>query len=188
MLKVINFMLFQGGWLLTVYGAGSGYPWVGPAFTLVWVCVHLGLFKPRRRPELGLLIFSGLFGYICDSILVVSGMIQFPLSSQLGAPSTLWMVALWVNLGMTLNYSLAWLGGYQKWAIVFGFAGGMLAYFAGGKLAALTLLQGTTSLLMIGIIWAIAMPVLFLGSRYLYAHDASLQTGQTGQAGQVRQP
>lgn len=174
MLKVINFIIFQISWLVTVYAASVAYPWVGPLFTLVWVGLHIGLFKPKPRCELGLLVFCAAFGYVCDSLLVVAGMIAFPPAAQLGWPSPLWMVALWVNLGMTLNYSLVWLSAYPKLSMVFGFAGGMLAYFGGSKLTALNLIHGASSLLMIAVVWALAMPVLFRVSRYLYAREKSL--------------
>lgn len=170
MRTVINFIIFQAAWFITVAGAGAGMPWAGPVFTLLWLVVHLSLFTDRPFAELNMLLSCAVVGYIADSLLVLTALVKFPEATQLGMPSTLWMVALWINLGMTLNISLAWLAKFPWLAALFGLIGGPLAYYLGSKLAAIVLLQDVFSLLNIGLMWALAMPVLFLINQYFHKH------------------
>ena len=37
---VINFVLFQIGWLACVVGGATGYPWFGPAIVLAIIAYH----------------------------------------------------------------------------------------------------------------------------------------------------
>jgi hypothetical protein len=70
------------------------------------------------------------------------------------------MVMLWVNLGTTLNVSMAWLRGRYALGAVFGAIGGPLAYYSGATLGAMTRLPDPTGLISIGVTWAIAFPLL----------------------------
>ena len=159
--NLCNFLLFQAGWLVAVGGAAAGYPWLGPGFTALWLLGHLWLYARQRWRELGLLLGAGMAGYAADSALALAGLLDFPEASRLGWPSTLWMACLWVNLGMAVNHSLAWLHGRPLLAALLGLLGGPLAYYAGSALGAASLPGGLASLLAIGALWCLAMPAFF---------------------------
>ncbi len=179
--NVLNFILFQLGWLATVVGAAAAYPWLGPVFTLAWLAVHLPLFSRQPVIELQFLLLCALAGYVADSLLVLAGMLAFPPTAQLGWPSTLWMVALWLNLGMTINHSLAWLAGRPWLGMAFGLLGGPAAYYLGSTMNAIMLLKEMTSLIAIGLLWAVAMPgLLYASGRFLPGTAMSKITPMTG--------
>ena len=157
---IINFLIFQAGWFITVYSAASGLPWYGPLFTLSWLIVHLTFFTERRIAEVNILIFAAILGYVFDSVQVYMSTFSFPTHTVLGSPSTLWMVALWINLAATLNLSLKWLEGRYVLAALLGFIGGPAAYYGGSKFGAIYLPEAW-SLLAIATQWMIAMPLLF---------------------------
>lgn len=157
---VTNFILFQLGWLLTIFSAAEGQPVVGVIYTVSWMIVHLFIIGDKYKVELQLLLIAALLGYLFDSALVAMNIIAFPAQTHLGGPSTLWMVCLWVNLAATLNYSLVWLKGRYLLAAVTAAIAGPLAYAAGEKLGAITLL-GNLSLIAISVTWCLAMPLLF---------------------------
>lgn len=158
--KVVNFAAFQAGWFACVLGAAAGRPWLGPVVVAGVVALHLALRRPRG-PEVPLLLFAGGLGYAMDSLLVLGGVLEFPPAARLGGPSALWMVALWVNLGTTLNVSLGWLRGRYLLSAVMGAVAGPLAYWAGARLEAVTFGAALPiSLAVVAVAWAVSLPLL----------------------------
>ena len=68
---------------------------------------------------------------------------------------------LWMIFAMTLNHSLAWLSQKIYLSILFGALGGPLAYIAGEKLGAISLLS-TNSIISLSIGWAVITPILLI--------------------------
>lgn len=157
---LINFTAFQVGWFACVLGAAHGYPWLGPVYVVAWVAAHVFL-SSHRLGEFALVIAAGAVGYMADSTLVLTGMLTFPEQAQLGAPSTIWMAAMWVNFAATLNISLRWLHSRKILAIAFGAIGGPAAYYTGMRLDAVSFPESIThSLIAVGLEWAVAVPFL----------------------------
>ena len=155
-----NFLAFQIGWFANILGAANGSPWLGPLYVVVWLSLHLMLLEKRERsPDLQLILWAAFVGYAADSLLVLLGLMTFPPQAQLGAPSPVWMVCLWMGFAATLRHSMGWVRGRKKWASVLGLIGGPLAYFAGSKLGAVIL---PTSLSLIGVaaVWGLVLPAL----------------------------
>lgn len=156
---VLNFVVFQVGWIVAVWGAARGYPLAGVVYALGFVIAHHWRMDDGRVSELLFVASSALLGYIVDSALVLTDVIVFPAHAQLGWPTTLWMVCLWVMFSMTLRYSLGWLRGRYLLAALLGALGGPLAYWAGSRLGAIEL-EGYGALLEIGAAWGLSMIVL----------------------------
>ena len=176
--NLINFALFQCAWFAAVGGAAAGRPWLGPAVTLAWLSLHLRFYSAARVRDTAFLFACGAAGFAVDSALALTGMLSFPPASRLVPAtlwplSTLWMAALWVNLGMTLNHSLAWLQPRPVAALALGLVGGPAAYYAGGAMGAVLLPHGAVSLLAVGLLWGLAMPALFYCC-HRYARQDSL--------------
>ncbi len=162
---VLNFVIFQAAWFITVYSAASGLPIYGPLFTSLWMLFHLKFFTKKYRSEISLLLFAATLGYLLDSLMVLIGAIAFPERTALGGPSPLWMVALWINLAATINFSLKWLHGRLLLAALLGAIAGPAAYYAGSVLGAIELF-GIKSLLAISVQWLLAMPLLIWFAGY----------------------
>ena len=143
-------------------GAANGWPWAGPVAVLLWVLLHLRLNRGHYKTEWRLILAAAGAGYLLDSGLVLTGYLAFPEAARLGYPSTLWMVALWVNLATTLRHSLGWLQGRILLAALFGGAGGMAAYYAGARLGAIHLPDPVIGSLLICLLWALALPALYV--------------------------
>lgn len=157
---LFNFLLFQAAWFSTIIAAVAGYPYLGIILTIGWMVLHLNVFSENKLAELNLLLFAGLLGYTVDSVQVYLGVFAFPPEVVFGSPSTLWMVALWVNLAATLNFSLSWLQDKYFLAAVLGAISGPAAYYAGSQLGAMSILT-SWSLYAISLQWFICMPLLF---------------------------
>ncbi len=163
---LVNFLTFQIAWFATVSFAAAGHPYVGVLVTCIWVLCHLYFAGNKRFSELQLFIIAAIGGYLIDSMQVLTGNMSFPLHTQLGGPTPLWMVALWVNFAATLNYSMKWLNGHLVLAALLGAIAGPLAYYAGSRLGAIQI-NGNIALMTIAMQWLIATPLLvwFAGIR-----------------------
>lgn len=170
--NLINLAAFQVAWFCNVLAAAAGMPWLGPAVTAVWVVAHLAFMGPARAGEWRVLLFAAVLGYCADSMLVLAGMIVFPQHAQVGGPSPVWMVALWVGFAATLSRSLGWLRGRFVLAGILGALAGPLSYFAGARLGAIELAPGLQPVLWIGLEWGVALPLLVC-VHGLLAHSAS---------------
>lgn len=158
--KIVNFVGFQIGWFGAILGAARGWTWLGPVIVAVLLVVHLAGEK-RRGPVLGLLLLTGVLGYAIDSLFVLAGAFAFPEIAQMGGPSTLWMAAMWINLAIAVRGCMAWLRGRWLLAAVLGAVSGPLSYWAGARLGAIELGESfTRSMVLIGIEWLLALPLL----------------------------
>lgn len=155
-----NLVAFQLCWLVAVMGAAAGMPYVGPAFAAVWLALHIFAIRSSAAVELKLVLVAGALGYVLDSVLVLAGWLSFPSQAQLGAPSSVWMVSLWLGFAATLRHVLGWLRGRYLLGAILGMIFGPLAYWGGSRLGAIVLGDGATSLVAIGVEWLIAMPLL----------------------------
>lgn len=111
--------------------------------------------------DLKLIIIAGLIGLLFDGVLLNFDLIIY---NDPGLPypyTPIWIVMLWMIFAMTLNHSLAWLSQKYYLAILFGAIGGPLAYIAGEKLGAITLLS-TNSIITLSIGWALITPILLV--------------------------
>ena len=158
--KIINFVLFQAAWFVCVLGASYNQTYLALALSIIILLIHFSLIK-KRMLDLKLIIIAGLIGLLFDGVLLNFDLIIY---NDPGLPypyTPIWIVMLWMIFAMTLNHSLAWLSQKYYLAILFGAIGGPLAYIAGEKLGAITLLS-TNSIITLSIGWALITPVLLV--------------------------
>ena len=160
MRKLINFVLFQLGWFACILGAAHGYVSLAVLFCLAVAAFHLWQCSEPKQEGMLLLKILAL-GICADTLLLHTGSLVFESKGLLPALSPIWMWSLWVILGCTLNESMSWLKGRFALAAVLGAIAGPLSYLAGVKLGAAQWGDETQALVLLGIIWAIAMPLLF---------------------------
>jgi Protein of unknown function (DUF2878) len=158
--KLINFVLFQLGWFACILGAAHGYVSWAVLFCLAVVAFHL--WQSSEPMQEGVLLLKILvLGIAADTLLLQTGSLIFESKGLLPALSPIWMWSLWVILGCTLNESMSWLKGRFVLAAVLGAITGPLSYLAGVKLGAAQWGNEMQAIVLLGIIWAIAMPLLF---------------------------
>ena len=156
--KIINFVLFQAAWFVCVLGASYNHTYLALTLSLIILLLHFAIIK-NRMLELKLIIIAGLIGLLFDGALLNFDLIIY---NDPGLPypfTPIWIVMLWMIFAMTLNHSLAWLSQKIYVSVLFGAMGGPLAYIAGEKLGAITLLS-TNSIITLSIGWALITPIL----------------------------
>jgi len=161
----LNFLMYEAGWLACVLGAAWGFSGPGSALASLLVVVHLGL-SMERSVELKLAIAALFLGCSVDTICIRTGVLHFAEPGWIPGLPPFWMTILWVQFATTLRYSLVWLQGHLLLAGIFGLVGAPAAFWGGARLGAVKLcVPAFPGLLLLGILWSIAMPLLVWLSR-----------------------
>lgn len=156
--KLLNFCLFQLGWFVCILGAAWNYTYAAIIFSIALILIHLKL-TDKNANDIKLFFIAGVLGFIFDGLLQFNNMIIY---NDPGIPypfTPLWIVMLWIFFALTLNHSLTWLKGRMILAAIFGAVGGPLAYIAGEKLMAVTIIN-TSTIFILSLGWAIITPLL----------------------------
>mgnify|MGYP001819991155 CR=1 FL=1 len=171
---LLNFSAFQLGWFSAVLGAASDMPWLGP---LVFVAVLAWHLRIARRPDLeaGLVLACGILGTWFDSLLVATGWVTYPAGQFSSVMAPYWIITMWMLFATTLNSSMGWLRGRYLLAAILGAFAGPSSYYAGHRLGGIEFLDPEPALLMLGIGWALMMPLLLMLSERLNGLDPRLQ-------------
>lgn len=159
--KCCNAILFQVGWFACLLFSEE----LAIVITLLILVFHQWLMRPRMGEWL-LVAVVGSTGLVCDSLLAVLGVLQFQ-SSNIGF-IPVWLLCLWLLLATLLRHSLSWLQSRPLMAAMLASIAGPSSYFAGARLAGASLAEPHyLTLLVLGVYWALLMPLLFWFSRRL---------------------
>jgi hypothetical protein len=160
--KLINFALFQVGWLACVLAAANKLPVISVISVVVILAAHFILIGARKS-EIVLLAAATLIGAVIDSINFQIGALR-PAAASAQTPiiAPIWLISLWPLFASTLNHSLNWLKNQMLLAGMLGAVFAPVAYYAGTRLGALSLNNESLlfSLLVIACEWAIITPLL----------------------------
>ena len=167
---LINLSLFKAGWLAAVFAAAASLPILGTAAIGIAVAVHLWR-SDAPRDELLLLAMAAALGFAWESLLVYTGIVQYGANAALAVTAPYWIVALWVLFATTLNVGMRWLRKNLLVASVFGALGGPMSFLAGEKAGAVSFSDTSTALVVIGLGWAVMLPLLV---RYAARNDEHL--------------
>ena len=162
--RLQNFLAFQAGWLGCVAAAGYRLPLLGLLIAGIVTGWHLWR-SPAPRAELKLMIFAMALGTLCDSALLATGWLSFPVGQPIPGIAPYWIIAMWAMFATTLNDSLAWLTRRTLLACFCGAIFAPLAYWAGANMGALILLDPVPALAAIAGAWAAALPILTTAAR-----------------------
>ena len=158
-LMLVNFAIFQVGWLSSVIGGAQQKPWLGPLAALIALVVHLR-FARKPFEEVLLVVTCALIGASFDSVLVAAGWVTYKSGQFSNYLAPYWIITMWMLFATTLNVSMRWMRGKPVLAAVFGLIGGPAAYLAGQKLGGIILVDQTMALIALGVGWAVMMPAL----------------------------
>ena len=156
--KIINFILFQLVWFVCILGAAINQTHAAVAASLIIILFHLYLTKDKKT-ELKIILIASIIGFIFDGFLLKNEMVLYANHGWSYSITPLWIIVLWMGFAITLNSSLSWLKKKIKLSALFGAIGGPLAYLAGEKLEAVTLMAPVT-LIVIAIGWSLITPLL----------------------------
>jgi hypothetical protein len=156
---LLNLSLFKAGWVAAVFAAAASLPVLGTAVIAIAVAIHLWR-TDEPRSEVLLLAMAAAIGFVWESLLVYSGIVQYGASAAFAAVAPYWIVALWVLFATTLNVGMRWLRKNLLIAVIFGAIGGPMSFLAGEKAGAVSFSDTSTALAVIGLGWAVLLPLL----------------------------
>ena len=156
---LLNISLFKAGWLAAVFSAAASVPFLGTLAIAVAVFTHLARSESRSA-EIRLLGLAAAIGFGWESLLVATGLVQYGAASIVPGTAPYWIVAMWLLFATTLNVGMRWLRKSLVVAAIFGAIGGPLSFLAGSKAGAVSFPDPTVSLAVIGLGWAVFLPLL----------------------------
>ncbi len=156
---LLNLTLFKAGWLASVFAAAASVPIVGTTVIGIAVVVHL-MRSAAPQDEIRLLALAAALGFLWESLLVYAGIVQYGTNAALASTAPYWIVAMWALFATTLNVGMRWLRKNLLVASVFGGLGGPMSFLAGEKAGAVSFADPLTALLVIGLGWAVLLPLL----------------------------
>ena len=167
---IINLLVFDAAWFMTVKGAAMGLPWLGPVVTLAVLAHHLGT-SSQWLAELRLAAFALFLGFLTDSLLLATGWIAYPNGQWIPGLAPFWIIMMWALFATTLNVSMRWLHGRPRLAALLGAVGGPVSYLTGAKIGAMTFVNTAPAIVALAIAWGVAMPLLMQVATRLEAAD-----------------
>ena len=155
-----NLAFFKIGWVACVMFAAAGEPLLATLSVVAVAVVHLTSVKAPVKEAL-LLLAAAVIGLGWESFMVWTGLVQYTgYESALLAPY--WIVAMWVLFATTVNHGLRWTKRNLWVAALAGLLGGPMAFFGGMNLGAVEFSHTAAALTVIGLGWALLLPVLTL--------------------------
>ena len=156
MKPLINAILFQSVWFICLL-AGSTWALIA---TALYLFLHDRYFMTDRR-EWRLLFAFLILGLVVDGTLFQIGI--FSTNTEVLSsikPPPVWLLCLWISVGTLFAHSLAFLRSRYILSALLGAIGPTMSYFAGAKLAGITLAEPMVfSLLMVAVIWSMVLPL-----------------------------
>ena len=160
--RAFNLVGFQAVWFASVWGAGAGRPWLGPAVLAVYVAGHLAM-TPSRDRDLRMLAIALVLGLVVDSAFILTGALAYASPGPLPALAPAWILGMWLGFALTMRHSMAFLADRPAWSAAFGLLGGPLAYAAAAEAfdAATVTASPVFAFGALAIAWGIAMPLMY---------------------------
>lgn len=156
-----NLTFFKVGWVACVLFAASGRPMLASLSVAVVVLVHLARVSNPAKESL-LLAAAAAMGLAWESLMVASGVISYPGSEAGTLLAPLWIVAMWVLFATTINHGFRWAKRHWAYPAILGAVGGPMAFSAGVGMGAAEFSNTFVALSVIGIGWAVLLPLLCL--------------------------
>lgn len=156
---MVNYVLYQAGWFACVLGAAWHYPLVGLSLAMLLIAIHLLLVR-EIAVEGPLLVLALCVGLLVEWVQFAGGTYRFTSGVIVDGWPPPWLLALWAQLATTFRFSLRHVFARPLLALLFGAAGGPLAFLAGERLGAVILLPPVAAgLVRLSICWTVAMAI-----------------------------
>ncbi|WP_166268223.1 DUF2878 domain-containing protein [Marinobacter caseinilyticus] len=153
--NVLNFVLFQIGWLVCVLYPGM----LTAATAFCLVGVHLVLVSQRPRQEFQFIVLGTAVGALLDGLWFRTG-VMTDTSGAAVVWTPVWIVGVWAVFMTTLAHSLSWVKQRVWLPYVLAPIAGPFAYWSASRLGAVTLPDLTVSLLALALGWFVVFPLL----------------------------
>ncbi|MBO6851960.1 MAG: DUF2878 domain-containing protein [Marinobacter sp.] len=164
--NVINFVLFQAGWLICIL-----YPGMAAAGVVaLFLVIHFALISQNRWMEAQFIGFGTVIGGVLDGIWFNTGILDDGTGQVVITP--IWLIAIWAIFMTTLSHSLQWISSKPWLPWVLAPITGPFAYWSASQLGAVELPVLSTSLIALAVGWLVVFPMLLYVRNSLYTELA----------------
>lgn len=161
--RIVNGSIFYLLWFYCMWAAVKGVTWQAELAVLTYLAVHIVASRLPLK-ELFLILIISAAGVLIDTAYIQLGVMTF------ASPNTffpqlapLWIVSLYAVYAASMNYSLNWLRGRYFIGAILGAVGGSFSYLGGVRMgAAIPLLEGHKTFIIVGIVWALFLPISYV--------------------------
>jgi hypothetical protein len=160
--NVINFVLFQAGWLVCVLYPGLGA--VGVVALIV--AFHLAFISQARMAELQFIGAGVVIGGLLDGLWFNIGVLDNGIEEFQLTP--VWILGLWAAFSTTLSHSLSWISAKPWLPFACAPIAGPFAYWSASKMGAVELPDLALSLGALALGWLVVFPLLLFIRKSLY--------------------
>jgi len=178
-----GYVLFQAAWFACVTFAAEGEPAAGVAVVaaVVWALVAS---NGRPGADLPLVALAIAVGIVWDSALAHTGVVRYASPGPFPGWAPTWILAMWALFAPMLREPMRWLHGRPVVAALLGGVGGAASYAAAERLGACTFPDPVLAITVLGLGWALIMPLLLAAAQRLDRGAATLNG--TGTPAEVR--
>lgn len=161
----INQAFFQASWPACVIGASHGLIW--PGLLVVGGFVLWQLAPARRHAhDVATIARFLLAGLVLDTLWLRLGIVEYASPVPLAGFAPLWLLLLWLALGLTVNHSLAMFRRRWRLLLLLAAIGSPMSYAAAAGFGAVTWTAPVWLVLIcLGPVWALVVGLLFRVSR-----------------------
>jgi hypothetical protein len=165
-LQVLNYIAFYGLWFICAYAEKDRRPMVAIPIVGIYLFLHLFFISAEPLKEAGLVALLTLVGGVNESVLASFQAVSYEGACWRGV--AWWTLALWAAFATTYWHAFSWLSSRPFLA---GFLGAIVAPLCYAWLESVEVVRFPigrgTALGIIGIQWAIILPVTFKLSRWI---------------------
>jgi hypothetical protein len=154
-----NAVAFKLVWAAAILGAANLSPWLGVWAAAAVLTGHLWAV-PNKHQELRLVLLTALIGFSSDSLFAATGLLQYSSGQFATWIGPVWILALWIAFGTTLNVAFRWLQNRWMLATVLGAVSGPMSYLAGSKMGAVSFADPALAMISLSATWAVLLPTL----------------------------
>ncbi|MEM1436924.1 MAG: DUF2878 domain-containing protein [Pseudomonadota bacterium] len=156
-----NAVAFKAVWVSAIVGGANLNPWLGVWAGAAALALHLWQ-APAKGSALRLVLLAALIGFSSDSLFAATGLLQYSSGQPVAWLGPVWILALWVAFGTTLNVAFRWLQGRWALAVLLGAICGPLSYLTGSQMGAVSFANQTLALACVSAAWAALLPALLV--------------------------
>lgn len=164
--NVINFVLFQAGWLICILYPGM----MAAGVVALFLVIHFVLISQNRWIEAQFIGFGTVIGGVLDGIWFNTGILDDGTGQVVITP--IWLIAIWAIFMTTLSHSLQWISSKPWLPWVLAPITGPFAYWSASQLGAVELPVLSTSLIALAVGWLVVFPMLLYVRNSLYTELA----------------
>jgi len=162
---IAGFIVFQVAWFCCVIGAADSQALLGILAVAVAVAILIAL-STDRRADLQLIGLSLAIGFVWDSLMAATGIVDYASPQPVRGLAPAWILAMWVLFAPMLREPMRWMHDRLLLAAVVGGIGGVLSYAGASRLGACRFPEPLVAYLALGTGWALIMPLLLVAARH----------------------